>query len=79
MSLDENVKLISTDCDLLSRCFDAVDESKDEEKEEVALTLDPSLDWEVNTDIYPLLNSTHVPTQRLAAYFSALVSHVMCD
>lgn len=45
--------------------------AQDDEK---ALTLDASVEWEVATDILPLLDSTQPVVQRLGSYFLAILS-----
>ena len=51
-----------------------VQTEEDEDGDETPqLDLDPSLEWEVDTDVFPLLSSTHPAAQRLGAYYLALV------
>jgi len=48
---------------------------EDEDGDETPqLDLDPSLEWEVDTDVFPLLSSTHPAAQRLGAYYLALIA-----
>jgi hypothetical protein len=48
-------------------------DDSDSEDGEIELTLDPTLEWEAATDIYPLLDSNHRATRRLGAYLTAII------